>query len=590
VAGGDGLDQVGSNPCNTIILRGLDGLTTEDNIITAFANLTAIPLKNVRVIRDHLTGVSNGYAFVELPSLKESQELMEQLERMSTPVEVDGKALLVNYAKNTFSTAITTLEQSHAGAANTSHDYSQHSYYDYNAYYYSSQPAADSKNAAEVAQAAIMHSQQKKQKNTVVSGQSTVLSSGPVIHKPAQTAAASATQSVTVPMGANEYGQFPVPDVSTYQYDTTSGYYYDPFTGLYYDSNSTYYYNTQTQQFLYWDGERHMYVPAPSGENTTAAETQKKEDDTDKKRPASPDKKVKIAKRIVKDMEKWAKKLNAQKEQIKEETKPVAVAQPIIDPATVSATASATADAGFSLLEKTVYNRRSGEGAGWPAKDSTATAAAASSSASLFTKSDSPQQPATSSEADAGGSSSSGGIGGSMSVEELIDWNKMACLLCRRAFPSKEVLLKHQQMSDLHKKNVEDLLKAKGGGLSQDGSTLQYRDRAKERREKYGQPEPPLPKRRRAEEVEAEPIPFEQPTRDGIKDDNIGNRLLQKMGWNSGQGLGRSRQGIVDPIEARQRQAQAGLGARGSSFNVEPTGTYKERARKTFYQYFQEIN
>ena len=38
-----------------------------------------------------------------------------------------------------------------------------------------------------------------------------------------------------------------------------------------------------------------------------------------------------------------------------------------------------------------------------------------------------------------------------VSVEELIDWNKLACLLCRRAFPSKDILLKHQQMSDLHK-------------------------------------------------------------------------------------------------------------------------------------------
>jgi len=42
--------------------------------------------------------------------------------------------------------------------------------------------------------------------------------------------------------------------------------------------------------------------------------------------------------------------------------------------------------------------------------------------------------------------------------------------------------------------------------------------------------------------------------------------------------------------QTRQRQAQAGLGARGSTFNVELTGTYKERARKTFQQYFQEIN
>lgn len=29
-----------------------------------------------------------------------------------------------------------------------------------------------------------------------------------------------------------------VPDVTTYQYDESSGYYYDPLTGLYYDPNS----------------------------------------------------------------------------------------------------------------------------------------------------------------------------------------------------------------------------------------------------------------------------------------------------------------------------------------------------------------
>ncbi len=28
------------------------------------------------------------------------------------------------------------------------------------------------------------------------------------------------------------------PDVSTYQYDETSGYYYDPLTTLYYDANT----------------------------------------------------------------------------------------------------------------------------------------------------------------------------------------------------------------------------------------------------------------------------------------------------------------------------------------------------------------
>jgi len=42
---------------------------------------------------------------------------------------------------------------------------------------------------------------------------------------------------------------------------------------------------------------------------------------------------------------------------------------------------------------------------------------------------------------------------------------------------------------------------------------------------------------------------FEQPTAQGIKEDNVGNRLLQKMGWKGGEGLGKGSQGIVDPIE-----------------------------------------
>jgi len=62
-------------------------------------------LKNVRVVRDRLTGASSGFAFVELHSLKESQDLLQYLENLPTPLEVDGKALIVNYAKNTFTTA-----------------------------------------------------------------------------------------------------------------------------------------------------------------------------------------------------------------------------------------------------------------------------------------------------------------------------------------------------------------------------------------------------------------------------------------------------------------------------------------------------
>lgn len=34
---------------------------------------------------------------------------------------------------------------------------------------------------------------------------------------------------------------------------------------------------------------------------------------------------------------------------------------------------------------------------------------------------------------------------------KMTDWSKLACLLCRRQFPNKEALIRHQQLSDLHK-------------------------------------------------------------------------------------------------------------------------------------------
>ena len=34
------------------------------------------------------------------------------------------------------------------------------------------------------------------------------------------------------------------------------------------------------------------------------------------------------------------------------------------------------------------------------------------------------------------------------------DWSQLACLLCKRKFPSRDVLIKHQQLSELHKVRV----------------------------------------------------------------------------------------------------------------------------------------
>lgn len=46
---------------------------------------------------------------------------------------------------------------------------------------------------------------------------------------------------------------------------------------------------------------------------------------------------------------------------------------------------------------------------------------------------------------------------------------------------------------------------------------------------------------------------YEQPTKDGLNSDNIGNKMLQAMGWKEGKGLGRNQQGITTPIEVSTR-------------------------------------
>ena len=99
---------------------------------------------------------------------------------------------------------------------------------------------------------------------------------------------------------------------------------------------------------MYWDGEQQTYLPAPQ-DDQDALETQpegKKGKDKDKKE------KVKVAKKIAKDMEKWAKTLNAQKEAMKEGFKKS------FQPLSHEYKESASADAGFAILEKRALTDR----------------------------------------------------------------------------------------------------------------------------------------------------------------------------------------------------------------------------------------
>ena len=80
-----------------------------------------------------------------------------------------------------------------------------------------------------------------------------------------------------------------------------------------------------------------------------------------------------------------------------------------------------------------------------------------------------------------------------------------------------------------------------------------YRDRAKERRQKYGlDDEGPRPNRLKEKYLAAmEEAEFTQAEPKKLDSSNIGSKMLQKMGWKEGLGLGKSNQGRTEIIEVR---------------------------------------
>jgi len=90
--------------------------------------------------------------------------------------------------------------------------------------------------------------------------------------------------------------------------------------------------------------------------------------------------------------------------------------------------------------------------------------------------------------------------------------------------------------------------------------------------------------------VDSAAISYEEPTKAGIGGDNIGNKLLQKMGWSHGQGLGKTNQGRTDPIEARRRNQMAGLGAPGAKVVAEVGDNYRDALKKTMFARYNEVD
>ncbi|KAH8279890.1 hypothetical protein KR054_009652 [Drosophila jambulina] len=628
------------SPLSEVMLRNLDALTNEEGVLTALQQHLpdlSKTISKVLISRDTLTQASRGICYLHFDTLIDSMNVHNGLTALNPPLTLDDRPVAITYCidaedqqtgSKVASTAATKgSEESHQsrdapvvspsglGGNYTLADVPRLA--EYSASLYASNPAehthyvqyytdfytaeiskksadpqlTEANSGAAVALSAI----QRKQKKMNSIETTITAAAAAAAQAAAEVKASFAAQAISSAPRGNDGKTYPTPDVSQYQYDETSGYYYDRTTGLYYDAHSQYYYNNETGAYLYWDQKRSTYVLATPASTQAAlqevlADAEQKDDDAKKAKEKEKDKegggnkhdKVKVAKKIVKDMEKWAKQLNQKKDYTV-----VATPQPILSandgPSTSRGSQGGYADLGFSILEKKERAKLTDfmSQAGPPGSNKIVNAYGGGS--------DSDEEGAGNSHI-AQSSMGHGSGGGSVDESDYVDFQKLTCQLCKRAFQSLDILQKHLKMSNLHKENLAKLNQSSGGANVDEG--LSYRDRAKERRLKYGESDPPPPNRSRERfEQEIKTLQTRQKDNSGpadampISSSNVGSRLLQKMGWSEGQGLGRKNQGRTQIIEADGRTNNVGLGNKAG--NMIPGNDYKSYIKKMMKQRYE---
>ncbi|KAJ2944877.1 hypothetical protein O0L34_g1766 [Tuta absoluta] len=554
VYGGDG-DKTSSLEANAgitkrLLFRRLDALTTEEKILDAIkercSKSVLDSIVGITIGREALTGASKCLAYILFGSIADSTAAHSELLSLNPPLIIDNREVLISF----YNEPQKLPKQTNPTAA------------DYSAYYaqmqtYNAQAAALSEAdrvnaAAAVAQSAISAAHARNMQGWT-----------PIAAPTFVTSTTQAIPAGDIPTGDGKT-TYSAPDVRTFMYDETSGYYYDPSTGLYYDGTTQYFYNSQINQYMYWDSTTNTYIAAtqtqqnteqpklPNPPEATAENTIAKEPEEKKKKEKED--KVKVAKKIAKDMERWARTLNQKKENARSN---IVMEQPIDMGAS-----KGSADIGFSVL-----------GARPSAVPQTQTVVREISPPPPIVADDFLMKKTMTEPLQAD------------SDDGIIDWMKLTCLICKRRFPTAEVLTKHKTLSDLHKQNLEDHRKKMELMPQPNG----YRDRAAERRMKFGEDEPIIRKRYSPPPAPMAP-PQSAPPPNVV--DTIGGKMLQKMGWSMGRGLGKTEQGRTAPVEASAGPAGAGLGAGGTRrgiYTPTPGETYRDTVKKLMIARYKEV-
>ncbi|KAG5922904.1 hypothetical protein E4U42_005159 [Claviceps africana] len=172
--------------------------------------------------------------------------------------------------------------------------------------------------------------------------------------------------------------------------------------------------------------------------------------------------------------------------------------------------------------------------------------------------------------------------------ETYVDRERLMCLICMRKYKSTDEVKIHEKSRN-HKTAMEDGEKVKAAQpriaardkrlqrqAEEESQMPQYRDRAKERRDIYNQPDRPAgpPAAAAAASSSSSSTSTTKPRSEGATKStdqaakagpSKGAGMLAKMGWTSGAGLGANGDGRTEAIATNAYQAGVGLGAAGGN-------------------------
>lgn len=575
-----GSNQRNSNfptePTDTMIVRNLDLESDETSIRAAFEYITKKAILDIRLAKDKFTGNSRGFSFISWSSVEDCQQVLEYLQAATPKFKVDDRVVVLDYANGL--------------PGKGSQDFKQ-----------------QAANDAIAAATAIKTSWTEP--NQLVGGAAAVLKQtaneqGIAPHLtphlypklPAEIGLKAPPIGMIPPIPPDQippqrdptgrYRKYPNPNFAMFQWMAQHQMYYDPCTGLMWDIKSMKFYNQYTQQYLSWDETQDTFVPIEH--QTMTAAVSEEQPATTGSFSKKERRKLSQATDVQKQMESWMRQQKKQKQKPMSQEEADAIRR-----SKKEAHATKFSAAGFGVAFQTApkihHHSEPIQHVPVPMTIQAPPPLPPQPPIPDDMFEDVPPPPEEHSHQPPLPLEPQDGN----HEDEHINWKENQCLLCRRAFAKEDQLEKHIKKSKLHKENLEKIKPNLPSDDDEDDTDAykavmamglavpsQYRDRASERRNKFGNKQLSGYEHRRKDDEDEK---TEQPTLNGIGTENKGSKLLQKMGWQSGTGLGKNQQGIVNPISAgdQRENKMAGLGAKEVATRMPRFGEdYKKKIRK----------